>query len=151
MDIFQRTIHSNVKRLDDDRVLVTSQLLDLEHSFHLELTVRLSDGVIEKASAVMSRAPFGRCLPAVEAVGSLVGLAVERGILAKINEAMGGARGCAHLVELVSDAARLIAMIRLGDAADYGFGRKLGLSEEEAIERSRERLRNSCVVFADEA
>ncbi|MBI5442401.1 MAG: hypothetical protein HY900_14450 [Deltaproteobacteria bacterium] len=58
MDIFQRSIHSNVQRTDDDHLTVTSSLLDLEHSVHLELVVRVSDRVIESAEASMSKVPL---------------------------------------------------------------------------------------------
>ena len=46
MDIFQRSIHSNVKQIDGGRLLVASSLLDLEHSLHLELVVRAADRTI---------------------------------------------------------------------------------------------------------
>jgi hypothetical protein len=44
MDIFQRSIHSNVKKIDDDHLQVASSLLDLEHSFNLD-TQTLHDAI----------------------------------------------------------------------------------------------------------
>ncbi len=150
MDIFQRSIHSNVKQIGEDRVLVTSQLLDLEHSFHVEMTVRLSDGLIESARAVMTKSPYKRCLPLVETVGRIAGLKIGRGVFTEMNNLIGGPRGCAHLVELITDAVRLIAMIRLGMEADYVYGARETEPEEEIIARSRGLLRNTCRVYADE-
>ncbi len=66
MDIFQRSIHLNAKKIDDDRLQVTGSLLDLEHSFHLDLTIRTSTHTIEAASASMSKAPLKRCVTALE-------------------------------------------------------------------------------------
>ena len=150
MDIFQRSIHSNVKQLDDDHFLVTSQLLDLEHSFHLELRVRISTGEIESVNAAISKTPFARCLKAVDGVDKLVGLRIERGILGKVNAALGGPRGCTHLVELIQDSIRLIAMLRIGKETRYWERGNRGRTDEEIIAESRETLRNSCLIFSDE-
>lgn len=150
MDIFQRSIHSNVKKVDDDHLLVTSSLLDLAHSFHLELRVRLSDGTIESAKASMSKVPLSRCVKGIEAIPSLAGLAIDRGVLKEVHRRVGGARGCAHMEELLADAIRLISMILIGKSVDYWSELKQHLTEEEIIAEGRAKLRNSCLVFADE-
>ncbi|MHB8764067.1 MAG: DUF2889 domain-containing protein [Deferrisomatales bacterium] len=150
MDIFQRSIHSNVKQLDDGRLLVTSSLLDLEHSMHLELVVQTRDGTIESAKASMSKAPLRRCLGGIEGVQRLVGLRVGRGIIREIHGRLGGPRGCAHLVELINDAVRLVSMILLGDEVDYWERLTSERSEEDAIAEGKKKLRNTCFVFADD-
>ena len=103
MDIFQRSIHSNVKQTDGDRILVTSSLLDLEHSLHLELVVRLSDRTIESAHASMSKTPLTRCSKGVDGIPGLVGMVIDRGVLREIHRRVGGPRGCAHIVELLDN------------------------------------------------
>jgi hypothetical protein len=153
MDIFQRSIHSNVKDLGDGRYLVTSQLLDLEHSLHLELVVRTENGEIEEATASMSKTPFGKCLKAAEGVSQLVGLKVGRGVMRQVGDLLGGARGCAHMVELITDAVRLIAMLLVGgDKGGKGYwdADKRDMTEEEVIEETRQFLKNSCLVYAEE-
>ena len=149
MDIFQRSIHSNVKKLDDDRLFVTSSLIDLEHSFHLELMVRVSTRTIESAKATMSKAPHTRCLKGVEGIPSVVGLLVERGIIREIHERLGGPRGCTHLVELLTDAIRLISMILIGGSVDYWESMKGTMTEEEIIAAGMEKLRDTCLVFTE--
>lgn len=150
MDIFQRSIHSNVKRLDEDRLLVTSSLLDLEHSFHLELVVRVSTATIESARGAMSKTPLTRCLRGTEGIPDLAGLTIGRGVVKEIQRRLGGPRGCAHMVELIHDAVRLVSMLLIGDTVDYWGGLKAQLTEDEIVERGREKLRNTCLVFAEE-
>jgi hypothetical protein len=150
VDIFQRSIHSNVKQVDGDHLLVSSSLLDLEHSFHLELLVRLSDRTIESASANMSKTPLSKCLKGVEGIPSLAGLALTRGVIREIHRRLGGPKGCTHLVELLSDAVRLISMIMIGNSLDYWGDLKGNLTEEEIVEEGRKTLRDTCLVFAQE-
>ncbi len=148
MDIFQRSIHLNAKRLDDDRLHVTSSLLDLEHSFHLELTVRISNNTIEAASASMSKAPLSRCTSALDRLPLLKGLSIERGVSKEIHSRLGGPKGCIHLMELLNDVVRFTSMLLLGHS--LGYERKEFLPEEEIIAKGKEKLRNTCIVFADE-
>ncbi|GAB4261836.1 MAG: hypothetical protein Kow0092_11670 [Deferrisomatales bacterium] len=150
MDIFQRSIHSNVKKIDADRLRVTSSLLDLEHSFHLEITVRISDGIIEEAKGAMSKTPLTRCLRGVDGIPQLVGLRVGRGIIKAVNRQLGGPRGCAHMVELITDALRLVSMLLIGDSMSYWSELKETMSEEEIVAEGRKKLTNTCLVFAEE-
>ncbi|HSH68643.1 MAG TPA: DUF2889 domain-containing protein [Deferrisomatales bacterium] len=147
---YQRSIHSHVRDQEDGRLRVTSSLLDLEHSFHLDMIVRTEDWEIESASASMDKTPLSRCAAGEAVVRELVGLQIDRGVLRQINNRIGGPRGCAHLAELVTDAVRLLAMIRLGGETGYWGDAHRQRSEEEVIAEGRERLRNSCIVFADE-
>lgn len=110
---YQRSIHSHVRDQRDGRLRVASSLLDLEHSFHLDMTVRTEDWAIESASATMGKTPLSRCV-AGEAV------------------------------------VRLLGMIRLGGDTGYWGDGHMQRGEEEVIAEGRERLRNSCIVFADE-
>lgn len=151
MDIFQRSIHSNVKKPDDDHLRVTSTLLDLAHSFHLELFVCISTKTIESAKATMSKAPLTRCLKAVEGIPNLAGLHIDRGVMQEMQRRVGGARGCAHMVELLTDAIRLISMILIGNSVDYwGAMKERNMTEDEIVAESMEILRNSCLAFAEE-
>lgn len=125
-------------------------MLDLEHSFHLEMIVRTDDWTIEDAEATMGKAPLSPCLAGAEAVGALVGLQVDRGVIRRIHERIGGPRGCAHMAELVTDAVRLLGMIRLGGDTGYWRDAHDDRSEAEIIAGGREKLRNTCIVFADQ-
>jgi hypothetical protein len=150
VDIFQRSVHSNVKRLDDERLLVTSSLLDLEHSFHLEMVVRVSTATIESAKGAMSKTPLTRCQRGTDGIPDLAGLVIGRGVVKEVQRRLGGPRGCAHMVELIHDAVRLVSMLLIGDTVDYWGGLKASLSEEEIVARGREKLKNTCLAFAEE-
>lgn len=150
MDIFQRSIHSNVKRIEGGRLLVASSLLDLEHSLHLELVVRVEDRTIESAKATMSKTPLSRCARGVDGIPGLAGMAVDRGVLREIHRKVGGPRGCAHLVELLDNAVRLISMILIGQSMTYWSDLKDRMTEEEIVAEGRKALKNTCLVFADE-
>ena len=150
MDTFQRSIHLNSKRLDDDRMQVICSLLDLEHSFHLELTIRISTATIEAASASMPKTPFSRCLTALGNFSqSLEGLVIGRGIIKEMHSRLGGPKGCTHLMELLNDAVRFTSMLFLGQAVGYSPHLRECLTEEEIIAEGREKLRNTCLVYAD--
>jgi hypothetical protein len=150
MDIFQRSIHSNVKQIDAGRLLVASSLLDLEHSLHLELIVRIEDQTIESAKATMSKTPLTRCLKGVEGIPGLAGMVIDRGVLREIHRRVGGRRGCAHLVELLDNAVRLISMILIGQSMTYWSDLKDRMTEEEIVAEGKKRLKNTCLVFADD-
>jgi len=150
MDIFQRSIHSNVKKIDDDHLQVTSSLLDLEHSFHLELTIRISTRTIEIAKASMSMAPLTLCCSALDGFFRLEGLIIDRGIIKEMRSRLGGSKGCAHLMELLNDAVRLTSMLLIGDSVGYRPELKRTMTEEEIIAQGKKTLRNTCLVFASE-
>ena len=150
MDIFQRSIHSNVKKIDDDHLQVASSLLDLEHSFYLELTVRISTHTIEAAKASMSKAPLTRCFSALESFSQLEGLTIDRGIIKEMRSRLGGPKGCAHLMELLNDAVRLTSMLLIGESVGYRPELTKTMTEEEIIAQSKKKLLNTCLVFAEE-
>ena len=123
MDIFQRNIHLNAKKIDDDHMQVESSLLDLEHSFNLEITVRVSNHTIEKVTASITKAPFTHCLAALDNfTRSLEGLSIERGIVKQIHSRLGGPKGCAHLLELLNDTVRFTSMLLLGQSMGVPAG-----------------------------
>jgi hypothetical protein len=150
MDIFQRSIHSNVKKIDEDHLQVASSLLDLEHSFNLELTVRISTHAIEVAKASMSKAPLTRCFSALGSFSRLEGLTIDRGIIKEMRSRLGGPKGCAHLMELLNDAVRLTSMLLIGESVGYRPELRKTMTEEEIIAQGKNKLRNTCLVFADE-
>lgn len=150
MVFFQRSINSSVKQLDEDHLKVESSFLDLEHSLYLELVVRTSTGLIESAEGIMPKSPFSVCKNCVEGASFLVGLKIERGIMGQINAALGGPRSCVHFVELISEAVRLIAMLRAGDNGEYAYPGDPADPEDVVIRKLKSHLKNTCMVFAEE-
>ena len=147
---FSAKHHSNVKKIDDDHLQVVSSLLDLEHSFNLELTVRISTHKIEVAKASMSKAPLSRCFSALGSFSQLEGLTIDRGIIKAMRSRLGGPKGCAHLMELLNDAVRLTSMLLIGESVGYRPELTKTMTEEEIIAQSKKKLLNTCLVFAEE-
>ena len=134
--IYERNI--NVKVIDegDDRLKVRASLFDLEHSFHAELLVNATSGVIEDASAVMSRRPYPKYCPrALDNVARLKGQVIGVGINRKIIELVGRSQGCVHLVEVFQAA--------VGFTATLLIGKHSGL-EQEYVDTEEEHRRKFC-------
>lgn len=150
MELFQRNIHLNAKQIDDDHIQVASSLLDLEHSFNLEITIRVSNHIIETVTASITKAPFTRCLAALDNFNrSLEGLSIERGVVKEMYSRLGGSKGCAHFMELLNDTVRFASMLLLGQTMGYRPDMKDAMTEEEIIADGRKTLRNTCLVFSD--
>lgn len=149
MVFFQRSLNTNVRQLPDDRVQVESSFLDLEHSLHLTLVVNYLTAEIESAEAIMPKSPFTRCKKCVDLVNVLVGMVIERGIMSRINSQLGGPKSCVHLVEAISEAVRIIAMLRAGDGGDYAYPGDPSHPEDVVVEKLKPALLNTCMVFAE--
>jgi hypothetical protein len=139
-----------VKIFDDQgpSLRVQGSLLDVEHSFHLELIVEVETGRILDARAEMVKRPYPTlCLPALENVARLKGEIIGRGINRRIAEQLGGAGGCVHLVEIAQSVVRFTATYlidRRTGMSEEGLG---GLSEHEHRQRWLPMLKNTCQVF----
>lgn len=149
MVFFQRSLNSSVRQLDEDRLSVDSSFLDLEHSLHLNIVVRKSTGVILEARAIMPKSPFGRCKECVKGADFLVGMEIGRGIMRKINARLGGPKSCVHFVELISEAVRLVGMLRAGEGDEYSYPGDPSHPEDVVIEKLKKHLKNTCMVFAE--
>jgi len=51
---------------------------------------------------------------------------------------------------LLDNAVRLISMILIGSSLNYWSDMKERMNEEEIIAEGRTKLKNTCLVFADE-
>ncbi len=140
----------NVKIFDErgPTLRVQGSLLDVEHSFHIELLVEVETGRILQARAEMIKRPYPTlCLPALANVIRLGGEVIGPGINRHITERLGGASGCVHLVEVAQSAVRFTATYlidRRTGMSEEGLG---GLSEREHRQRWLSLLKNTCQVF----
>jgi hypothetical protein len=80
----------------------------------------------------------------------VVGLKIERGIHARLVDAVGRAEGCTHMVDLTMEAVRLSANVLLGFSSQDAEWRERKLTDEEFIEHIKPILRNSCLPFKDD-
>ncbi|MGH9081110.1 MAG: DUF2889 domain-containing protein [Acidimicrobiales bacterium] len=70
------------------------------HDMELRVTVRTDDMVVVEAVARMHSFPHAECPMIVEAFAGLAGLSVSRGFTRRVQERLGGPRGCSHLEQL---------------------------------------------------
>lgn len=147
--IYERNI--NVKVIDEGEgtYKVRASLFDLEHSFHAELLVNADTGVIEDASAMMSRRPYPTYCPrALDNVAKLKGQVIGVGINRRIIELVGRSQGCVHLVEVFQAAVGFCATLLIGRRS--GLEQEYVSSEEEHRQKWMPILKNSCQVFREE-
>ena len=147
--IYERNI--NVKVIDDGsgKFKVRASLFDLEHSFHAELVVDADTGMIDDASAVMSRRPYPTYCPrALDNVAKLKGQVIGIGINRRIIELVGRSQGCVHLVEVFQAAVGFCATLLIGKHS--GLEQEYVSSEEEHRQKWLPIVRNSCQVFREE-
>jgi hypothetical protein len=145
-DIYERNINVKVTDAGGEKINVVASFLDLEHSFHAEMTVDIASGRIDKAWAMMSKRPYPTlCLPALDNVKKLEGEVIGRGINRRIVELVGKAQGCVHLTEIFQAA--------VGFTATTLIGLRTGLSDDPRLTEEENRgkwlpiLQNSCQVF----
>ncbi len=145
-DIFERNINVKVIDAGGEKIKVLASFLDLEHSFHAEMTVDVATGRIDKTWAAMAKRPYATyCLRALENVHRLNGEVIARGIYRRIVELVGKTQGCVHLAEIFQAAVGFTATILIG--LRTGLSEDPWLSEEENRRKWLPVLQNSCQVF----
>jgi Protein of unknown function (DUF2889) len=149
-DIYERNINIRLFPIDSGTVLLTTSLLDLNHSITVEVKLNLITQEIIDADIKMMRIPYTACLKAKESLHKIVGLKVERGVNKKIADAIGHTNGCTHIVEILQNAMRFAASMLIGVRAGYGtFEKRKELSEKERLEKVMPYLKNTCIAFKE--
>ena len=145
-DIYERNINVKVTDAGGEKIKVVASFLDLEHSFHAEMTVDVASGRIDKTSAVMSKRPYATfCLRALDNIRKLEGEVIGRGINRRIVDLIGKSQGCVHLVEIFQAAVGFTATVLIG--LRTGLSEDPRLSEEENRSMWLPVLQNTCQVF----
>lgn len=109
--LFKRHRNCSLSRLDDDELLLQAVISD---SFHeVGIALRLEDtGHIKEATASIVRVPDPICQRASQRVVHLVGLPLEPEARKELITASGGPEGCAHIVDLVQEGAKALALAK---------------------------------------
>lgn len=145
-DIYERNINVKVIDAGGEKIKVVASFLDLEHSFHAELTVDVASGRIDKSWAAMSKRPYATyCLRALDNIPKLDGEVIGRGIYRRIVELIGKTQGCVHLAEIFQAAVGFTATVLIG--LRTGLSDDPRLNEEENRRKWFPVLQNSCQVF----
>jgi hypothetical protein len=145
-DIYERNINVKVVDAGGEKIKVVASFLDLEHSFHAEMTVDVASGRIDRTWAVMSKRPYATyCLRALDNIRRLEGEVIGRGIYRRIVDLLGKTQGCVHLVEIFQAAVGFTATVLIG--LRTGLSDDPRLSEDENRRKWLPVLQNSCQVF----
>ncbi len=147
MKIYERNINSTVRKTSDHELVVSTSLLDLNHSMRVELKIDLNRNVIQEADAEITKAPLQICSYPLQKVKSLVGLKVERGINKRLAALVGGSEGCTHLYELALNAVRLAFNVKLGMQFDWDQWTARTIPDDEFLKKARPVLQGSCFPF----
>ncbi len=148
MQIYERNINTQVRQIDKARISVLATFLDLDHCIRAEIEVNTKTRQILSASAEMAKVPYKLCHNAAIQMPELKGLEIGRGVIKEITTRIGHRDGCSHLVELTSNAVRVVATVLLWRGIDVGDEEAFyRLPEEERIRMTMPLLKDSCLPY----
>lgn len=151
MDLLERNINVQIKRLDEDTIFVRSLILDLHHSMFFEMEIDFMTREITKVNAAMIKVPYPVCQDALANIHECVGLRLERGLAKKMADILGKNTGCTHMLEIALTGARTASYAILNILAEGRMWKDIMASDEERYEVVKGYLDNSCVAFKKEA
>ena len=151
MDLLERNINVQIKRLDEDTIFVRSSILDLHHSMFFEMEIDFITREITKVNVAMVKVPYPVCQDALAHVQKCVGLRLERGLAKQMADILGKNTGCTHMLEIALAGARTASYAILNILAEGRMWKDIMASDEERYETVRGYLDNSCIAFKKEA
>jgi hypothetical protein len=147
MEILERNINTQARKLDDNTIIVKSSILDLHHNMFFEMGIDIDTKEIKSVSADMIKAPYPECKNALARINGIVGLKLERGLAKKMAEILGKSTGCTHMLEIALTAARTASYTILTILSEGRKWKEIMESHEEQYQVVRSYLDNSCIVF----
>jgi len=91
-----------------DSYLFKGFFVDEYHEFELEVEISFPELVVTRVGCNWIRPPYEDCRLALQALQAVPGLNVfGRGLKRRLEEAIGGAKGCTHITEMILDACIL--------------------------------------------
>lgn len=151
MLILNRCKHVGVEKEEGGRVVAYARLDDLVHGFTLRVEFDKDGLEILSVEGEMSRVPYPYCRGALEALDSAVGLKIERGLTALVDEKV-GRRGCPHMANLLLESCHAVIE---GSLVPYLLdGERSGDIRGESARRWLEdnpRIKDTCAAYSGEA
>lgn len=147
MEILERNINTQAKKLGDDTILVKSSILDLHHNMFFEMEINIDTKEIWSIKADMIKVPYLECKNALANINKIVGLKLERGLAKKMAEILGRNSGCTHMLEIALTASRTASYTILNILSEGKKWKEIMKSDEERYEVVKSYLDNSCIVF----
>lgn len=147
MDILERNINIQTRRLANQMILVRSSILDLHHSMFFEMEIDMGTRQIRSVKADMIKAPYPECKEALKNLQKIVGLKLERGLAKKMAEILGKNTGCTHMLEIAITASRIASYAILNILSEGRKWKDIMDTDKEHYDVVRSYLDDSCVVF----
>jgi hypothetical protein len=148
--VSRREIGIEIFELANGNALLEARFLDPFHLISLNLEVDPRTRRIVQASSEMPERPYSSCPDVCGLAGRLVGMEIKKGIMREVARLIGGAKGCVHLRELITEAINFCATALVG--YEHGFGLMSPnfnrLPEQERFELSKTLLRNTCYAYS---
>jgi hypothetical protein len=113
------------------------------HDMVIQIKVKGPEMLIEQAEATMPRHPREECLVVLPSIRNLEGLKITQGFSLKAKKAIGGTKGCAHLVSLIT---------AMGPSAIQGYWAAYGVEAEKVTLRLQavKNIINTCYLWRED-
>ncbi|UCG68956.1 MAG: DUF2889 domain-containing protein [Thermoplasmata archaeon] len=147
VEILERNINIQTKRLESGNMLVKSSILDLHHSMFFEMEIDIDTREIKSVRADMIKVPYPECKGALVNIQKMVGLRLERGLAKKMAEILGKSTGCTHMLEIAITGARAASYTILNILAEGKRWKEIMATDEARYEVVISYLDDSCIVF----
>lgn len=146
----KRDISIHLYLLDNGQGRLESVMMDPQHLIRLQLDIDPHTRTVTDASSSMVIGPYALCKAVEDRAKGLIGLVVERGVMKRVNQEIGGPGGCVHLRELAIDTLNFAATAMVGVDKGFGlmdpsFARK---DAKERFEMTEALLKNSCNSYS---
>jgi hypothetical protein len=101
--VFNRKKNVDI-HLNDGFITVVAHMADNYHEMEVALDITIPGMIIADCRGRMIRVPHERCREGLGALPRAAGLEIKKGLTMRMEEAIGGKDGCAHLTNLVMEA-----------------------------------------------
>ena len=118
------------------------------HHMQVRITIDFQMTIIA-AEAVTVHGPYHICPKGAENISGLVGLTIGPGWKRKVQNAIGGPKGCTHITELMGPMATTAFQTLYGEKARQR--RASGTDEKQQITTPLPSLTNSCIAYAEDS
>ncbi|MDO4542684.1 MAG: DUF2889 domain-containing protein [Bacillota bacterium] len=139
MIVFNYSSSVSVEETEENSVIIRVQRIDTHQEIYMRMEVELPEATIKNIEAKFLRCPGGDCPQTAERLQTLVGKSLSRGISRSLKEGVLGPHGCAHLGEMVMDAARSLVQAKFTMRAI-----ELGYDEHGMQKELDDSLKNTC-------
>lgn len=106
MILFNRYKNTQVEKVDNITVKLTSTMCDTFHEINMVMLVDLNKAIVMDAKVEFLRQPDAICTETAKLADKLIGLNLGPGLTKRVKEVVGGPSGCTHLMDLVLEAAK---------------------------------------------